>query len=182
MLSSERQRGNSNGRSRFAQTAGRWRHGELPGIKHSELPWLQHGGDHLESAPELEQICLRIEKSKIAVLPPESRRNPGDASTLMKEIEAGIARSSFAEAVRPLHRSESGRDALTRLLNCRFLPAVLTREWRWHGAAACPRRCCSIDTSKINDTYGHTETWCCSRPPISRQQRAPTGVCQARKC
>ncbi|MDP2693895.1 MAG: diguanylate cyclase [Gallionella sp.] len=137
---------------------------ELPGIKHSEFGmWLQHKAAIIfESAPELEQIRRRIEDVEKSLFPKllESRRNPGGASMLMKEIEAGIAEIKFmlGGLFDRFIEVESGRDALTRLLNRRFLPAVLTREMALARRSSVPFALLLLDLDhfkKINDTYGH---------------------------
>lgn len=137
---------------------------ELPDIKHSEFGmWLQHKAAIIfESAPELEQIRRRIEDVEKSLFPKllESRRNPGGASMLMKEIEAGIAEIKFllGGLFDRFIEVESGRDALTRLLNRRFLPAVLTREMALARRSSVPFALLLLDLDhfkKINDAYGH---------------------------
>lgn len=137
---------------------------QLPDIKHSEFGmWLQHKAAIIfESAPELEQIRSRIEDVEKSLFPKliESRRNPGGAATLMKEIEAGIAEIKFmlGGLFDRFIEVESGRDALTRLLNRRFLPAVLMREMALARRSGMPFALLLLDLDRfknINDTYGH---------------------------
>ncbi len=137
---------------------------ELPDIKHSEFGmWLQHKAAIIfESAPELEQIRRRIEDVEKSLFPKliESRKNPGGAGALMKQIEAGIAEIKFmlGGLFDRFIEVESGRDALTRLLNRRFLPAVLTREMALARRSGVPFAVLLLDLDrfkKINDTYGH---------------------------
>ncbi len=137
---------------------------ELPDIRHSEFGmWLQHKAVIIfESAPELEHIRQRIEDVEKSLFPKllESHRNPGNAGTLMKEIEAGIAEIKFmlGGLFDRFIEVESGRDALTRLLNRRFLPAVLTREMSLARRSGLPFAVLLLDLDrfkKINDTYGH---------------------------
>ncbi len=137
---------------------------ELPDIRHSEFGmWLQHKASIIfESAPELEQIRQRIEEVEKSLFPKlaESRRNPGNASALMKEIEAGIAEIKFmlGGLFDRFIEVESGRDALTRLLNRRFLPAVLTREMALARRSGMPFALLMLDLDRfknINDTHGH---------------------------
>lgn len=137
---------------------------ELPSIKHSEFGmWLQHKAAIIfESAPELEQIRRRIEEVEKSLFPKllESRRNPGDASMLMKEIEAGVSEIKFmlGGLFDRFIEVESGRDALTHLLNRRFLPAVLTREMALARRSGMPFALLLLDLDhfkKINDTHGH---------------------------
>ena len=137
---------------------------ELPDIKHSEFGmWLQHKAAIIfESAPELEQIRLRIEDVEKSLFPKllESRRKPGSSAALMKEIEAGIAEIKFllGGLFDRYIEVESGRDALTRLLNRRFLPAVLTREMALARRSGVPFAVLLLDLDRfksVNDTYGH---------------------------
>lgn len=138
---------------------------ELPDIKHSEFGmWLQHKAAIIfESAPELEQIRKRIEDVEKSLFPKllESRRNPGSTGMLMKEIEAGIGEIKFmlGGLFDRYIEVESGRDALTRLLNRRFLPAVLMREMALTRRSGIPFSLLMFDLDhfkKVNDTYGHT--------------------------
>lgn len=137
----------------------------LPGIKQSEFGmWLQHKAAIIfESAPELEQIRQRIEQVEESLFPRlvESRRNQGDASVLMKEIESGIAEVKFllGGLFDRFIEVESGRDALTHLLNRRFLPAVLAREMAMVRRSGVPFSLLLLDLDRfktVNDTYGHS--------------------------
>ncbi|OGT00843.1 MAG: hypothetical protein A3F73_05040 [Gallionellales bacterium RIFCSPLOWO2_12_FULL_59_22] len=137
---------------------------QLPDIKHSEFGmWLQHKAAIIfESAPELEQIRQRIDEVERSLFPKliESRRNPGGAGALMKEVETGIAEIKFllGGLFDRFIEVESGRDALTRLLNRRFLPAVLIREMALARRSAVPFSLLLLDLDRfklINDTYGH---------------------------
>lgn len=137
---------------------------DLPDIRRSEFGmWLQHKAAIIfESAPELEQIRRRIEDVEKSLFPRllEMHRNPGDAGKLAKEIEAGIAEINFLleGLFDRFIEVESGRDALTRLLNRRFLPAVLTREMALARRSGVSFALLLLDLDhfkKINDTYGH---------------------------
>lgn len=139
---------------------------ELPGIKHSEFGmWLQHKAAIIfESAPELEQIRERIEEVETTLFPKlvAHRRNAVDARELMKEVEAGISEIKFllGGLFDRFIEVESGRDALTRLLNRRYLPSVLTREMALARRLNVPFAVLLLDLDhfkKINDTYGHAE-------------------------
>jgi diguanylate cyclase len=90
----------------------------------------------------------------------ESRRNPGGSAALMKEIEVGIAEIKFmlGGLFDRFIEVESGRDALTRLLNRRFLPAVLTREMALARRSGVPFAVLLLDLDRfknVNDNYGH---------------------------
>ena len=137
---------------------------ELPGIKRSEFGmWLQHKATIIfESAPELEQIRERIEEVEKSLVPKlaASRKSPDDARALMKEVEAGIAEIKFllGGMFDRFIEVESGRDALTRLLNRRYMPAVLTREMNMARRSGMPFSLLLLDMDRfkeVNDTYGH---------------------------
>lgn len=137
---------------------------DMPGIKHSEFGmWLQHKASIIfEAAPELQQIRQRIEEVEISLFPKliEARRKPGDARVFIKEIEAGIAEIKFllGGLFDRFIEVESGRDALTRLLNRRYLPAVLAREMEMARRGGEPFSLLLLDLDffkKINDSHGH---------------------------
>lgn len=137
---------------------------DLPGIGNSEFGmWLYHKAAIIfESAPELELIRQRIEQVEKSLFPKlvESRRNSGDASVLMKEIESGIAEIKFllGGLFDRFIEVESGRDSLTHLLNRRFLPAVLTREMAMARRSSVPFSLLLLDLDyfkRVNDTFGH---------------------------
>ena len=137
---------------------------DLPGIGNSEFGmWLFHKAAIIfESAPELERIRQRIEEVEKTLFPKlvKSRRSSDDTSILMKEIESGIAEIKFllGGLFDRFIEVESGRDALTHLLNRRFLPAVLTREMAMARRSSVPFSLLLLDLDRfkiINDTYGH---------------------------
>jgi diguanylate cyclase len=137
---------------------------DLPGIGSSEFGmWLYHKAAIIfESAPELERIRKRVDEVEKTLFPRlvASRRGSGDTSILMKEIESGIAEIKFllGGLFDRFIEVESGRDALTHLLNRRFMPAVLGREMAMARRSGVPFSLLLIDLDrfkKINDTYGH---------------------------
>jgi len=88
------------------------------------------------------------------------RRIGADARALMKEVEAGLAEIKFllGGLFDRFIEVESGRDALTRLLNRRYLPSVLTREMALARRLDVPFAVLLLDLDhfkKINDNYGH---------------------------
>lgn len=137
---------------------------ELQDIRHSEFGmWLQHKASIIfESAPELAQIHRRIEEVEKSMFSKllEARKEPRSARELMREIEAGISEIKFllGGLFDRFIEVESGRDALTRLLNRRYLPSVLTREMALARRIHVPFAVLLIDLDhfkKINDAYGH---------------------------
>ena len=137
---------------------------ELPEIKKSEFGmWFKHKASIIfETAPELELIRQRIEQLEKSILPKvfEMRRNSGDARMLLKEIETEITEIKFllGGLFDRFIEVESGRDTLTRLLNRRYLPSVLTREMSMARRLNVPFALLLIDLDHfkvINDSYGH---------------------------
>jgi diguanylate cyclase len=137
---------------------------ELPGIKHSEFGmWLQHKAAIIfEAAPELNRMRERIEDVEKTLFPKlvAQRKIGADARALMKEVEAGLAEIKFllGGLFDRFIEVESGRDALTRLLNRRYLPSVLTREMALARRLDVPFAVLLLDLDhfkKINDNYGH---------------------------
>lgn len=136
----------------------------LPGLKHSEFGmWLHHKAAIVfESAPELESISKHVDQieNNLSLKLLSTRENNGNVHAVMKEIEQEISQIKFllGGLFDRFIEVESGRDALTRLLNRRHLPAVLSRE------LALARRnditfallMLDIDHFKlVNDTHGH---------------------------
>ncbi len=137
---------------------------ELPAIQHSEFGiWLHHKASIVfESAPELVHIRQRVEEVEQSLTRRlfNARNNREDARSLMKELESGIAEIKFllGGLFDRFIEVESGRDALTRLLNRRFLPSVLTREVTLARRSGVPFSLLLLDLDhfkNINDTFGH---------------------------
>ncbi|MDD2775429.1 MAG: diguanylate cyclase [Gallionella sp.] len=137
---------------------------ELRTIQHSEFGlWLEHKASIVfRSAPELEQIKKRIAivEQSISQKMLVSRQDKGDARILMKEIEAGVAEIKFllGGLFDRFIEVESGRDALTRLLNRQHMPSVLSRELVLARRTGMPFSLLMIDIDhfkQINDAFGH---------------------------
>ncbi|MFZ2161136.1 MAG: diguanylate cyclase [Sideroxyarcus sp.] len=137
---------------------------DIPEMRHSEFGmWLQHKASIIfHDAPELERIRVCVEKLEHTLLPSlvEKRRNGGDAREAMKQVEADIGEVRFllTGLFDRFIEVESGRDALTRLLNRRYLPTILMREVALARRSSVPFAVLLLDLDhfkKINDTYGH---------------------------
>lgn len=135
-----------------------------PGLRQSEFGmWLQHKASIIfHDAPELERIRGCVEKLEAELIPAllDRRRNGGDALEAMKRVEADIAEVKFllTELFDRFIEVESGRDALTRLLNRRYLPTILMREVALARRSGVPFAVLLIDLDhfkNINDSYGH---------------------------
>jgi diguanylate cyclase len=136
----------------------------MPEMRHSEFGmWLQHKASIIfHDAPELERIRGCVEKLERTLLPSliEKRRQGGDAREAMKQVEADIGEVKFllTGLFDRFIEVESGRDALTRLLNRRYLPTILMREVALARRGNVPFAVLLIDIDhfkNINDTHGH---------------------------
>ena len=136
----------------------------IPEMRHSEFGmWLQHKASIIfHEAPELERIRICIDKLEHTLLPNliEKRRQGGDAREAMKQIEADIGEVKFllTGLFDRFIEVESGRDALTRLLNRRYLPTILMREVALARRSNVPFAVLLLDLDhfkNINDTHGH---------------------------
>ncbi|MBI5889135.1 MAG: diguanylate cyclase [Nitrosomonadales bacterium] len=136
----------------------------IPEMRYSEFGmWLQHKASIIfHDAPELERIRICVEKLEHTLLPSliEKRRKGGDAREAMKQIEADIGEVKFllTGLFDRFIEVESGRDALTRLLNRRYLPTILMREVALARRSSVPFALLLLDIDhfkNINDTHGH---------------------------
>lgn len=141
------------------------RPGELPRLADSEFGlWLAHKGVvMLDGAPELAPITTAIERVDGILLPrlaglvfdePAVRREL--VTDLQREVDA--LRFLLTTLFDRQQELEGGRDQLTRLLNRRFLPAVLTHEIGLHRKRSqlLAVLLADIDHFKhINDAHGH---------------------------
>lgn len=132
----------------------------LPDIRHSEFGmWLQHKAVIVfEGAPELDRIQQRVNGIDELML---KAGTGGDSRLLMKQMEEGIAEIKFllGGLFDRFIEVESGRDSLTRLLNRRYLPSVLTREMAMARRSGKPFALLLLDIDhfkKINDSFGHS--------------------------
>lgn len=136
----------------------------VPEMRHSEFGlWLQHKASIIfHDAPELERIRICVDRLERTLLPSliEKRRNGGDAREAMKQIEADIGEVKFllTGLFDRFIEVESGRDSLTRLLNRRYLPTILTRELALARRSEVPFAILLLDIDhfkNINDAHGH---------------------------
>jgi diguanylate cyclase len=137
---------------------------DAPAMRHSEFGmWLQHKASIIfHDAPELERIRGCVETLERTLLPGliEKRRNGSDAREAMKLVEADIGEVKFllTGLFDRFIEVESGRDALTRLLNRRYLPTILMREVALARRSDVPFAVLLLDIDhfkNINDTHGH---------------------------
>ncbi|PSJ44677.1 GGDEF domain-containing protein [Zobellella taiwanensis] len=134
------------------------------GIIRSEFGlWFQHkAASVFEGAPELGQIEQALQQIDLVILPElraagsDTERLARQMAALQQEVKAvGYFLATLFDRYIEL---EHGRDTLTRLLDRRFLPAVLNREVRLakRGGAAFSVILFDVDHFKqINDSHGH---------------------------
>ncbi|MCP9758342.1 diguanylate cyclase [Aquitalea sp. S1-19] len=142
-------------------------HGDyhLPCIRRSEFGmWINHKARVMfEGAPELEDIAVLIERLDDTLLPQLSKYQAGALEhqrQLSRELQGEIdeIRYLLSAMFDRFGEVENGRDVLTRLLNRRFLPAVLGREIALHQKSGNEFGVLLIDIDhfkNINDCYGH---------------------------
>ena len=141
------------------------RPGELPRLGDAEFGlWLAHKGVvMLDGAPELVPITTSIERIDDILLP-RLAGHAFDEPAVRRELITDLQRE--VDALRFLlttlfdrqQELEGGRDQLTRLLNRRFLPAVLAHEIGLHRRRSqlLAVLLADIDHFKhINDAHGH---------------------------
>jgi diguanylate cyclase len=139
-------------------------HAKLPAIGRSDFGlWIVHKASSIfEGTNELAEILRAMERLDDTLLPQLQQAVQGDAQwgALLGQLEEEIDAIKFqlASLFERQLELENGRDALTRLLNRRFLPSVIRREIQ----IANKQRSCfallliDLDFFKnINDQHGH---------------------------
>ncbi|TIC85358.1 diguanylate cyclase [Crenobacter intestini] len=135
----------------------------LPSLGRSEFGmWLSHKAEVIfERSDELEQIEAQLERVDSIVLPRlQQAADAGQRRLRSRELQETLDEIHFLlGTLFDRHvEVENGRDALTRLLNRRFLPAVLSREIQLHQRSQQQFGVLLIDLDHfkaINDTHGH---------------------------
>jgi diguanylate cyclase len=137
----------------------------LPRLMQSEFGlWLRHKAVPLfEGDTAVAVMADAVERVDATILPllEVAARLGGSAGTLIDQLQRELDKIKFslAELFERHIEVEHGRDPLTRLLNRRFLPSVLTREialQRRTGQAAFAILLIDLDHFKhINDHHGH---------------------------
>jgi len=138
--------------------------GPLPPLASSEFGlWLAHKGVvMLGGGPEFDSLTSSIERIDSILLPrlgtvgitPEIRRQL--LSELQRELDA--LRFLLTTLFDRQQEFDAGRDHLTRLLNRRFLPAVLGHEVALHRTRSQLLAVILVDVDHfkhINDAHGH---------------------------
>ena len=133
----------------------------LPRILASEFGlWFRHKGAHaFEGAPEAQQILDGMERIDDVLLPLFDQ-DPAERIARLRELRETVKaiRFSLDHLFEQNNELEAGRDVLTRLLNRKFLPVVLTRQVSHARSHGTPFSVLALDIDyfkQINDSYGH---------------------------
>lgn len=133
----------------------------LPRILASEFGlWFRHKGAHaFEGAPEALQILEAMERIDDVLLPLFDQ-DPAERIARLRELRETVKaiRFSLDHLFEQNNELEAGRDVLTRLLNRKFLPVVLTRQVSHARIHGTPFSVLALDIDyfkQINDSHGH---------------------------
>ena len=136
----------------------------LPRLGVSEFGlWFHHKAATLfEGAPEMEQIRDSIERIDATVLPrlAGADHSAHHAAGLVLELQQELDNLKYFLSGLFEHQLEveNGRDTLTRLLNRRFLPSVLSREIALSNSQGKRFALLLVDVDhfkRVNDEHGH---------------------------
>jgi diguanylate cyclase len=139
---------------------------ELPRLGRSDFGlWVNHKAmlvfDGAEEIPLLSDAIVRIDRDVLVALETARHEDRATVATLIGRLQQDV--SSIKYALTALFEArlelENGRDALTQLLNRRFLPTVMMREVSLQKTKTDRGFCVAmldIDRFKsINDQHGH---------------------------
>lgn len=138
----------------------------LPRIGHSSFGlWMQHKAPAMfRAAAELTTVRTLMRSIDDSLLPlcaeQIGKADMAETRRLMREIQTATGELKFLveSMFEHLVDLESGKDALTQLLNRRFLPAILAREAEIARTEGKPFALLLIDVDhfkRINDEHGH---------------------------
>ncbi len=138
----------------------------LPALSSSDFGlWLHHKGDIIfQGSPVLDSLRSNVRYIDSELLPAmttESRKPTPDISALVETLKNKTGEMKFllAELFQAAVALETGRDPLTRTLNRRFLPSILSREVKMATQNKIDLSIMMIDLDNfkyINDSYGHS--------------------------
>lgn len=136
----------------------------LPTLRSSEFGlWFMHKGSNVfDGAPEVELVHQGMQRLDEAVLPQLAATTPDDPRrpTLLLQLQGELDNLQYlVQMLFERHvELESGRDALTRLLNRRFLAPILAREIHLAQQRHIPFALLMLDIDHfkhVNDQHGH---------------------------
>jgi diguanylate cyclase len=127
--------------------------------------WLTHrAGLIFEGNPSLASIETLIQRVDHDILPRVSQAHDAKQAEAMNvplaELQALVQEVKYllTDLFQSVAGLENGRDPLTRALNRRFLPTILSREISLANSAGAPLSLMMLDVDhfkSINDTHGH---------------------------
>lgn len=139
--------------------------GQLPRIANAEFGlWYNHKGAHaFESMSESEHIHKAMQYLDNVLLPlfeqsEEVDREEGNRRLRELREQTKIIGFHLDNLFQQNNELEAGRDVLTRLLNRKFLPVVLSKEVAYARQRATTFSLLAIDIDhfkSVNDQYGH---------------------------
>ena len=126
--------------------------------------WLTHrAGLIFEGASSLKAIEALITRIDADILPRIISAHDGgqDMNSALVELQAAVQEIKFliTDLFQSVSGLENGRDPLTRALNRRFLPTILSREISLSNNSGAPLSLMMLDVDhfkSINDTHGHS--------------------------
>ncbi|MDR9425160.1 MAG: diguanylate cyclase [Marinobacter sp.] len=141
--------------------------GELPRIQTSDFGlWFRHKGTHaFEGSDEAQIIMDTMDEIDNILLPlfgsdAKSSRDSNGGVNLLKDLRDKVKSIRFhlGSLFEQNNELEAGRDVLTRLLNRKFMPVVLSKQISQARAQKTSFAVLAIDIDyfkQVNDTYGH---------------------------
>ena len=137
---------------------------QLPSLGKSEFGlWFSHKASAIfEDDPDIGQIEIIIERIDSTILPllraPAMELRPRDVLIRELQAELGDIKFHLTQLFERHQEAENGRDTLTRLLNRKFLTAVMNREIKMAQTRHTGFALLLLDLDhfkRVNDSYGH---------------------------
>lgn len=123
--------------------------------------WIRRRADFaFEPSNLFHELDMEIRNIDEALLPALEKANSAKRQNIVAQLQGALDRilSLMSKLFETLTAMENGRDPLTRVLNRRFLPAILGREITLANEHGSPLSIIMADIDhfkQINDEYGH---------------------------